>query len=97
MALAMAYNLEANGKRKRGHPPIIKALAKAYRGKFGDWPKLLPYALWADCTTHSFVTEYMPFELMYGQKPIMPIQRIQFFLGVVFLGWKTWSMKIWLL
>ena len=44
-------------------------MAKACRGKVGDWPKLLPYALWADCTTR-----YMPFELMYGQKPIMPTE-----------------------
>ena len=35
---------------------------------------MLPYALWADRTTHSTVTGYMPFELMYGQKPIMPIE-----------------------
>ena len=34
----------------------------------------MPYALWADRTTHSSVTGYMPFELMYGQKPIMPTE-----------------------
>ena len=78
MALTKVYNLEPNGKSKRGHPPIIKALAKDCRGKIEDWPKLLPYALWADCTTHSSVTGYMPFELMYGQKPIMPIEETNF-------------------
>ena len=36
LALTKAYNLEANGKSKRGHPPIIKALAKACGGKVGD-------------------------------------------------------------
>ena len=32
------------------------------------------YALWADRTTHSSVTGYMPAELILGQKPIMPIE-----------------------
>lgn len=45
LALTTAYNSEANGKSERGHPPLIKNLAKACRGKVGDWPKFLPYAL----------------------------------------------------
>ena len=36
---------------------------------------MLPYALWADQTTHSSVTGYMPAELMFGQKPIMLMER----------------------
>ena len=31
--------------------------------------------LWADRTTHSSVTGYMPAEQMFGQKPIMPMER----------------------
>ncbi len=72
LKLTTAYNPEANGKIERGHPPIIHALVKACRGRPNLWPKLLPFALWADRTTHSSVTGYMPAELMYGQKPIMP-------------------------
>ena len=68
----MAYNPEGNGKSERGHSPIVKALAKSCRGWIANWPKLLPYALWADPTTHSSVTGFIPFEFMYGQKPIMP-------------------------
>ena len=75
LSLTTAYNPEANGKIERGHGPIVKALVRACEGRIGDWPRLLPYALWADRTTHSSVTGYMPVELMYGQKPIMPIER----------------------
>ena len=32
-------------------------------------------ALWPERITHSSVTRYMPTELMYGQKPIMPVER----------------------
>ena len=35
---------------------------------------MLPYAPWADRTTHSSVTRYMSAELILGQKPIMPIE-----------------------
>ena len=31
--------------------------------------------MWADRTTHSSVTGFMPTELMFGQKPIMPMER----------------------
>ena len=74
LTLTTTYNLKANGKIKRGHSPIVKALAKACDGRVKDWPQILPYALWADCTTHSSVTGYMPNELMTRQASIMPTQ-----------------------
>ena len=72
LRLTTAYNPEANGKSERGHPPIIHALVKACKGKANLWPRLLSFALWADRTTHSSVTGYMPIELMHGHKPIIP-------------------------
>ena len=68
LSLTMTYNPEANGKIERGHGPIVKALAKACKGRISDWPKNLPYALWADRTTHNTVTKYMPAELITRQK-----------------------------
>jgi transposase InsO family protein len=75
LSLTTAYNPEANGKVERGHGPIVKALVRACEGQVGNWPRLLPYALWADRTTHSLATGFMPAELMYGQKPVMPTER----------------------
>ena len=46
--LTTAYNPEANGKIKQGHGPIVKALVRACNGRVGNWPQLLPYALWVD-------------------------------------------------
>ena len=60
---------------ERGHGPIVKALVRACEGQVGNWPRLLPYALWADRTKHSSVTRYMPTELIYRQKPIMTMER----------------------
>ena len=76
LSLTTAYNPEANRKIERGHGPIVKAIVCTCEGRVGSWPRLLPYALWADRTTHSSVIGYMPTELMYGQKPIMPVERM---------------------
>jgi hypothetical protein len=76
LILTTAYNLEGNSKSDCEHAPIVKALVKSCDGKVHDWPRLLPFALWADRTTHSTVTGYMPAELMYGQKPVMPIEEV---------------------
>ena len=86
LRLTTAYNPEANGKSERGHPPIINALVKSCKGKPKQWPRLLPFALWADRTTHSTVTGYMPIELMLGQKPIMPAETSM--PTWMFLDWK---------
>ena len=45
---------------------------KVCKGKANLWPRLLPFALRVDKTTHSSVTGYMPIELMHGYKLIMP-------------------------
>jgi Integrase zinc binding domain len=74
LKLTTSWNPEANGKSERGHPPIIQALVKACRGQPKIWPRLLPFALWADRTTHSTVSGYMPTTLMLGQKPMMPAE-----------------------
>jgi len=74
LKLTTAMNPAGNGKSERGHPPIVQALVKASKGNHSEWPRLLPFALWADRTTHSTVTGYMPSELMMGQKPIMPVE-----------------------
>ncbi|KAL3686249.1 hypothetical protein R1sor_004271 [Riccia sorocarpa] len=74
LSLTAAYNPKGNAKSERGHPPIVKVLVKACNGRVREWPRLLPFALWADRTTHSSVTGYMPAELVQGQKPIMLVE-----------------------
>ena len=69
LSLTTTYNPKANGKVEREHGLIVKALVRACEGQVGNWPRLLPYALWVDRTAHSSVTRFMPAELMYGQKP----------------------------
>ncbi|KAL3687181.1 hypothetical protein R1sor_013490 [Riccia sorocarpa] len=74
LKMTSAYNPEGIGKSEQGHPPIVNALVKACDGKRRQWPRLLPFALWVDRTTHCSTTWYMPVELMLGQKPIMLVE-----------------------
>jgi len=76
LAFTTIYNSEGNGKSEGGHAPIVKALVKFCDGKPNDWSRLLPFALWADRTTYSFLIGYMPTKLMYGQKLVMPIEEV---------------------
>jgi hypothetical protein len=85
LRLSTAYNPESNGKVERGHRPIVSALSKSCVTRKNMWPQLLPIALWADRTTHSSVTGYMPFELVMGMKPVFPTD-----LEVV-----TWALIPW--
>ena len=55
LSLTTTYNLETNGTLEQGHKPIVKALVKSCGGKLSKWPRLLPYALWVDTTTHNTV------------------------------------------
>ena len=85
LTLTTTYNLEVSGKIERGHSLIVKAHAKACGGRVKDWPHMLPYALWADRTTHSYVIGYMPAELMIRQTPVMPMET----------AIATWTMVPW--
>ncbi|KAH7427244.1 hypothetical protein KP509_10G035500 [Ceratopteris richardii] len=64
LSLSTAYNPEANGKIERGHPPIVKAISKACNGDIKQWPRFLPFALWADRMRCTRTTGYMPAELI---------------------------------
>ena len=65
-----AYNPKANGMIERGHGPIKNALSKME----GKWTVNLPAVLFADRTTTNASTGYMPFYLVYGREPILPVE-----------------------
>ena len=87
LTLTTAYNPEANGKIERGHSPIVKTLVKSSNSNVKELLHRLACSLWADRTTHSVVTGYMPVELMTRQTPVMPTET-----GITAWGalpWKT--------
>ena len=81
LSLTTTYNPEANRKVECGHGPVVKAIERASKGRVGNWPQLLPYALWADGTSHSSIIGFMLDELMYRQKSVMPIEKTSTYNG----------------
>jgi len=64
LRLTIAYNLEANVKSEKRHPPIMNALVKVCKGKPKQQTHLLSFALWVDRTIHIIVTSYVSIEFI---------------------------------
>ena len=69
-----AFHPQANGLVERGHDAIVNSLAKYCSDQPQEWVKHLPLALWADCISIRRSTGYSPFELVYGQECLLPIE-----------------------
>lgn len=67
-----AYNSQANGVVERGHFNIREMLVKMCQGNIGQWPSLLPAALYADRITTRRATGFSPFYLLHGTHPLLP-------------------------
>ena len=50
------YDVQSGSKQQGG----VWALVRVCQGQVGNWSRLLSYTLWADRTTHSSVTGFMP-------------------------------------
>lgn len=69
-----AYHPQANGMVKRGHKPIMDALAKMEGGNLGSkWVDNLHAVLWADQLTVKTSTGMSLFWMVCGQEPVLPI------------------------
>jgi hypothetical protein len=69
-----AYYSEANGMVKRGHRPIIDALAKLSVVGKGNWLENLQSILLADRATVKTTTGVSAMRISYGYKPLLPIE-----------------------
>jgi hypothetical protein len=53
---------------------MINILKRIIDDKPYQWNTLLTYALWADLTTIKNNTDHTPFQLLYGQEAVMPVE-----------------------
>ena len=65
------YNSQANGVVERGHYTIREALVKMCGDNIGNWPTLLPAALYADRITVRRATGFSPYYLLHGVHPLL--------------------------
>ena len=67
-----AYNSQANDIVERQHRTIRESIVKACKGNPSKWPKVAPYAFWADRATTRKSTGHSPFYMAHGVEPVLP-------------------------
>jgi hypothetical protein len=78
-----AYYPEANGMVERGHQALKDTLVKLCGQEGKKWRNYLPLVLFADRISTKRSTGYSPYELVFGQPPILPIDlELETFFGV---------------
>jgi hypothetical protein len=83
------YYPEANGMVERGHRTIKDTLVKLSGTEGKKWREFLPLVLFADRVSTKRTTGYTPFELVFGQQAILPVD-LEF---ETFLGIDWWKIK----
>lgn len=79
--LISAYYPQANGIVKRGHRPIVNAVAKIRENRGENWVSHLSAMLWADRSTTKNTTNSTFYHIVCGQNPVLPIE-------LKFLTWR---------
>src|SRR5258708_6294321 len=67
------YNSQANGKIERTQHTYLEAIWKVLQGETNQWPSKLGYALWADHIMVKRNMGYSPYNLLYGQHLLLPL------------------------
>jgi hypothetical protein len=68
------YYPQGNGQAESMNKNLVKILKRIINEKPHQWHTLLTYALWVDCTAMKTSTCHIPFQLLYGQDIIMPVE-----------------------
>jgi hypothetical protein len=77
------YYPESNGMIERGHRPIKDALVKLCGESGGKWREYLPLVLFSDRISTKRTTGYSPYELVFGQKSVLPVDlEMDTYLGI---------------
>ena len=68
------YHPRANGQTEKTNGILCKILTKTISGAGTDWDTKLFAALWAYRTAYKVTTNATPFQVVYGQEAILPIE-----------------------
>ena len=77
------YYPEGNGMVERGHRTIKDTLVKMCGESGGKWREYLPLVLFADRISTKRTTGYSPYELIFGQQAVLPVDlEAETYLGI---------------
>jgi hypothetical protein len=68
------YYAQANGQSESSNKTLIKLNKRKIEDNLRRWNEVLSKALWAHCISRHGATKVTPFELVYGQEAILPIE-----------------------
>jgi hypothetical protein len=68
------YYVQANGQAKASNKVLIKIIKKRIKDNPRRWYEKLSEAMWAHRTSRHEATKVTPFELVYGQEAVLPLE-----------------------
>jgi hypothetical protein len=68
------YYAQANGQAESSNKVLIRLIKKKIAEKPKRWHEVLSEALWAHRVSRHGATKVTPFELVYGQEAVLPIE-----------------------
>jgi transposase InsO family protein len=71
---SLPYYAQANGQAKSSNKVLIKLIKKKIDEHMRRWHEVLSEALWARRTSRHSATKVTPFELVYGQEAVLPVE-----------------------
>jgi transposase InsO family protein len=71
---SLPYYAQANGQVESSNKTLIKLIKKKIEENLKRWHEVLSKALWAYRISKHSATKVTPFELVYGQEAILPVE-----------------------
>jgi hypothetical protein len=68
------YYTQANGQAEASNKMLIKIIKKRIKDSLRRWHEKLSEALWAHRTSRHGATKITPFELVYGEEAVLPVE-----------------------
>jgi hypothetical protein len=68
------YYAQANGQAEAGNKVLIKIIKKRIKDNPRKWHEKLSKALWVHRTSRHRANKITPFELVYGQEAVLPVE-----------------------
>ena len=68
------YYAQANGQAESSNKILIKLIKKKIEKNPRRWHEVLSEALWAHRISRHGATKVIPFELVYGQEAVLPVE-----------------------
>jgi transposase InsO family protein len=68
------YYAQANGQAESSNNTLINLIKKKIKGNPKRWHEVLSKALWAHRISKYSATKVIPFELVYMQEAILPVE-----------------------